>query len=119
METQSKDLTIFISPWGRFRFNHMPFGLRNVHAVFQALIEKVLSECAELSSVYNDEVLVYSDSWKDHLKHVKAVLQALRQAGLMAKPSKCQWGKQYLEFLGHRVGCGKVAVPQHRTEDMA
>ena len=76
-------------------------------------MEKVLRECAEFSSVYIDDVLVYSDSWEDHVKHVKAVLQALRQIGLMAKPSKCQWGKQYLEFLGHRVGCGKVAVPQH------
>ena len=79
-------------------------------------MEKVLRECAEFSSIYIDDVLVYSDSWEDHLKHVKAVLQAFKQAGLTAKPSKC---KQYLEFLSHRVGCGKVAVPQHRTEDMA
>ena len=96
----------------------MPFGLRNAPAVFQALMEKVLRDYIEFSSVYIDDVLVYSDCWEDHLKHVKAVL-AVRQTGLMAKPSKCQWGKQYLEFLGHRGGCGKVAVPQYRTEDMA
>jgi len=82
-------------------------------------MEKVLRECAEFSSVYIDDDLVHPDSWEDRFKPVKAVLQPLRQAGLTAKPSKCQWGKHYLEFLGRRVACGKVAVSQHRTEDMA
>ncbi len=42
MEDVSKDLTTFVSPWGKFRFKHMPFGLRNAQATFQNLMEKCL-----------------------------------------------------------------------------
>ena len=39
--------------------------------------------------------------------------------GLTAKPSKLQWGRHHLDYLGHRVGCGKVAVSEHRVVAMA
>jgi len=39
----------------------------------------------------------------------------LKQAGLMVKPDKCQWGKKYLDLLGHRLGSGKIVVPEHRA----
>ncbi len=53
-----------------------------------------------------------------HLVHVEEVLCALSRAGLTAKPTKCSWGKAKLEYLGHLIGGGKVAVPQHRVTDM-
>ncbi len=69
--------------------------------------------------MYIDDVLVYSDNWKNHLQHVTHVLEALKQAGLTAKPGKCQWGRRHLDYLGHRVGCGRIAVPERRAQAMA
>ena len=97
----------------------MPFGLKNAPAVFQALMEKVLVECKEFSAVYIDDILIFSKSWEEHLCHIEQVLLALKTAGLTAKPQKCEWGRSYLDYLGHRVGCGKVAVPEHRVAAMA
>ncbi len=119
MDDNSRDLTTFISPWGKFRFNRMPFGLRNAPATFQALMELVLKDCSSFASVYIDDVLVYSKDWAEHLQHLRLVLEALRKSGLTAKPSKCQWGCRHLDYLGHRVGGGKVAVPEHRVHAMA
>ncbi len=60
--------------------------------------EKVLAG-VEYCAVYNiDDVLVLS-SWNEHYRHVKQVLLALKKAGLMAKPSKCGWGKSHLDYL--------------------
>ena len=59
---RSKELTTFVSPFGKYQFVRMPFGLRNAPAIFQQAIEIVLSDCSNLSSVYIDDVLVYSDS---------------------------------------------------------
>ena len=118
MEDEARDLTTFVSPWGKFKFNRMPFGLRNAPAIFQSLMESVLRTCNEFASVYIDDVLIYSNTRDEHVTHVQAVLEALGEAGLTAKPSKCQWGRQHLEYLGHQVGCGKVAVPAHNVEDM-
>ena len=53
---------------------------------------------------------------EEHVIHVRAVLEALRQHGLTAKPSKCVWGAKTLEYLSHLVGNGKVAVPEARVE---
>ena len=94
----------------------MPFGLHNVPAIFQLLMKKVLATCRDFSAVYIDDVLIFSKSWSEHLAHVQGVLLALREAGLTAKPAKCQWG---LDYLGHRVGCGKVAMSAHRATAMA
>ena len=119
MAEKCKDFTTFVCPFGKFKFRRMPFGLKNAPAVFQILMEKVLATCREFSAVYIDDILIFSNSWVDHLDYVHKVLMALRLAGLTAKPSKCEWGRQYLDYLGRRVGSGKVAVPEQRVEAMA
>ena len=50
---------------------------------------------------------------------MREVLQALWKAGLMSKPAKCAWGCRYLQYLGHIVGNGKLAVPENRVTSMA
>ena len=112
LASRAKDLTIFISPFGKYRFKRMPFGLKNAPAVFQALMEKVLASCKGFARVYIDDVLVYSDSWEEHMNHITKVLSALCAAGLTAKPAKCQWRQKYLDYLGHRVGGGQLCVPE-------
>ena len=62
------------------------------------------------SSAYIDDIVIFSGTWEDHLTHVEFVLLALREHGLTAKPSKCQWGSQSFIYLGHEVGRGKVSV---------
>ena len=89
---RAKDLTTFISPFGKYRFKRKPFCLKNALAVFQALMEKVLASCKGFARVYIDDVLVYSDSWEEHMNHITKVLSALCAAGLTAKPAKRQWG---------------------------
>ena len=79
-------------------------------------MEKVLAACRFYSAVYIDDILVFSRSWLEHLAYIKQVLEALRQAGLTAKPTKCQC---HLDYLGHRVGSGKVAVPEQRVKALA
>ena len=66
MEDSSRDLTIFVCPFGRFRFQRMPFELK-------ALIERVLSSCKDFSAVYIDDILIFSNSWSEHLCHVRKV----------------------------------------------
>lgn len=53
--------------------------------------------------VFFDDILVYSPSWEDHLKHLKIVLGLLRQNKLVAKRSKCQFGQTSIDYLGHVI----------------
>ncbi len=90
LNDDSKDVTAFVTPWGCFRCNVLPFGLRNAPAIFQAIMVKVLRSCDDCSVVYIDDIFIFSDSLKDHVKDFQKVLIALRKAGLKGKKSKCQ-----------------------------
>lgn len=118
MNPMSADLTTFVCPRGKFKFTKMPFGLKNAPAVFQAAIEQVLNPINDVASNYIDDILVYSGNWKDHLVDLEKVLKLLFEAGLTVKRTKCEFGRKYLLYLGHQVGCGKIAVPEHRVVAM-
>ena len=61
-------------------------------------------------------MLLFSNSWEDHVEHIRVVLGTLRQAGLTVNPEKCRWEGQYMEFLGHQVGGGRMSMPAHRAQ---
>ena len=74
---------------------------------------------ATFCSPYMDDVIIFSGSWADHIRHFRHVLGKLRTAGLTANPTKCKWGGTRMEFLGHLVGEGTMSIPQHRVEALA
>ena len=100
--------TSFCTPWGKFQFRYMPFGLRNGPSVFQRLMDNLLHRDKEYSQVYIDDIAIFSATWEEHCQHISMVLSRLKEAGLTANPKKCQWAQTQVEFLGHIVGKGKV-----------
>ena len=111
--------TAFVSPYGKYEFQRMPFGLKNAPAMFQRLMEVVLGDCFECSAPYIDDVVVFSNSGEEHVQHLRCVLECFRKYGLTIKEAKCEWGKVKLEYLGHVIGGGELAVPAHRAAAMA
>ena len=101
--------TAFCTPWGKFEFLVMPFGLRNGPALFQRLMDGVLHQDKDICQVYIDDIAVHSQSWSEHCAHIARVLVRLRGAGLTANVSKCQWGQTSCVFLGHVIGRGLVS----------
>ena len=105
--------TSFVCHRGKFEFLRMPFGVKNAPAVFQALM---LSDCKEYSSLYMDDIVIFSPNWDEHKVHVRQILQKLRRAGIMANSAKCHWSGTKMEFLGHLVGEGTMSIPDHRVQ---
>ncbi len=108
IRVEDRQKTAFASPWGKFEYTRMPFGVRNGPAIFQRLADLVLVGCEDCSRVYIDDIIVFSQSWDYHCEHLKRVLYKLREAGLTANCNKCEWGQRYCTFLGHVVGNGQV-----------
>ena len=86
----------------------MPFGLTNAPGVFQRLMQRVLSGLNSpggpgFVSVYLDDILVFSHSLQDHLKHLRIVIERLVAVGLKLKPAKCHFVRAELEYLGHVI----------------
>lgn len=55
-------------------------------------------------AAYINDIVIYSKSWVKHRKHIAAVLRALKEAGLMANPTKCRLAFQEVKYLGYTVG---------------
>ena len=107
--------TAFCTPWGKFEFTVMPFGLRNGPAMFQRLMDRLLHKDLDFARVYIDDIVVFSSTWEEHCKHIDLVLKRLRTAGLTANEKKCQWGQTKCTFLGHVVGEGEVSPAEFKV----
>ena len=118
IEEESREKTAFVTPFGKFCFNRMPFGLRNAPAIFQRTMEEVLRGCYKFSAPYIDDILVFSNNGAEQFEHLRQVLGALSSNGLTVKEDKCEFGRTHLEYLGHLIGDGQLAVPSHRAAAM-
>jgi len=83
--------TAFVCHKGVFEFTRMPFGVKNTPACFQVIMQDLFKDHKH-SAPYMDDVIIFSDSWEEHLTHITQTLETLRRVGLTANPSKCVWG---------------------------
>ena len=86
----------------------MPFGLRNAPATFSQLVTRLLLGFEQFCVAYLDDILIFSETWTDHLKHLRLVFQRICNAKLTLKLSKCEFATAELDYLGHHVGLGKL-----------
>ena len=105
LDDESIPLTAFtVGPLGFYECVRMPFGLTNAPATFQRLMESCLGEMhLNWCIIYLDDVIIFSTNPEDHIIRLRAVLQKLRAAGLKLKPSKCEFFKDRISYLGHIV----------------
>ena len=109
LSEQSSMLTTFITPFGWFCFNHLPFGITSGPEYFQKRISDIL---AGLEGVVNmiDDTLVYGRTQEEHDKRLAATLEKIRQAGVTLNKEKCEFSRTQVKFLGQIVD-GKGVQP--------
>ena len=102
---ESKPYTAFTcGPLGFFECEKMPFGASNAPATFQRLMENCLGDLnLRWCVVYLDDIIVYGKTPEELLEGLGNVFENLRKAGLKLKPSKCNFFKEKINFLGHTV----------------
>lgn len=116
LSQESKEKTAFSTPRGLFQYKVMPFGLHGAPASFQRLMDKILRPHVEYASAYIDDIVIFSETWEEHLARVQAVVQTLREASLTANPDKCFFGLSEAKYLGYIVGGGMVKPQVSKVE---
>ena len=115
----SKDLTTFRVPGGLYWFRTMPFGLHGAPATFQRLVDAVLSGAEGYAAAYMDDIVVFSETWTGHIKHLSDVLQRIHTAGLVINPRKCHIAKTEVEYLGYVIGGGVIRPQLSKIDALA
>ena len=104
VDPQDRAKTAFITPYGLFVFNVMPFWLCNAPATFQRLMERVFFDrIGRDLLVYLDDLLIFGKDPASVLATLQLVLERLSKAGLKCKPSKCLIFTESVSYLGHVV----------------
>ena len=94
----------------------MSFGLQGAPATFQRMMDELLRGTEGYSAAYLDDIMIYNDNWKHHMKHFKDVFRILKKAALTVKLVKCQFGMVQCVYLGHLVGNGIVRPENSKLE---
>jgi hypothetical protein len=114
IDEADKHKTAFICELGLFEFNRMPFGLTNAPSTFQRamnnIFRTILYKCVV---VYLDDIIIYSKTFEDHLKHLAEVFSLLADAGMRLNRKKCEFFKKEIEYLGYT--CSREGItPNHK-----
>ena len=116
IKDQDTPKSAFTTRYGHFEFMVMPFGLCNAPASFQYLMNSIFREYLDqFVVVYLDDIMVYSRSYDDHLKHLEIVFNKLKENQLYAKLKKCEFMKTKVEYLGHIVSNNNISPDANKT----
>ena len=99
-----------------YRFERLCFGLNSAPAAYQYTMQRILQNLGSIALAYVDDVLVYSRTFEEHLEHLQIVFDRLIAANMKIKPSKCQFGKNKVTYLGHVFSNHGIQVDPQKIE---
>ena len=109
--------TTFRTHDGHYGFRVMRFGLTNAPATFQSLMNDIFRPLLRrYVLVFFDDILIYSNSWKEHLSHLHVVLSTLLKHQLFVNHSMCSFGRKEVEYLGHVISAASVATDPKKIQ---
>lgn len=109
--------TAFRTHQGHYKSMVMPFGLTNAPATFQCAMNATLQPyLRRFVLVFFDDILIYSQTWEDHLEHLNQVLTTLQQHQYFANLKKCDFGQTEIKYLGHVISMRGVAMHPQKIE---
>ena len=117
IEENSRHYTAFETPMGIYQYKRVAFGLIGAPWQFTKVMAIALKGLMpRVCLAYLDDIIVYDTSFEEHLRSVELVLQALAKADLKVKPSKCEWCRSEINFLGHVVSAEGVKTQKRNIE---
>ena len=95
----------------------MSFGLTNASATFCNLMNDVLFDYLDAFVViYLDDIVVYSQTLSEHEMDLKKVFQRLREHKLYVKPEKCEFAREQITFMGHKISEGQIRMDERKVQ---
>lgn len=111
VEERDRYNTAFCTPFGLHEYLRLPFGVCNGPATFQRLMQATMNDLVfQIMLVYLDDILVYSQTFPEHLERLYRVLRHLKETGLKVKLQKCHFLQNEVKFFGHQVSTDGIGT---------
>lgn len=118
LDERASKLCTFITPWGRYRFTRMPYGIISASNVFQQFTD-VLFQDLEGATCVVDDILCWGRDKAELNERVHDVLRRCQEAGLVLNPKKCQISKTVVRYLGHTLSHKGLSICKDRVQGIA
>ncbi|XP_051905587.1 uncharacterized protein K02A2.6-like [Hippocampus zosterae] len=112
----SEKLTTFITPFGRYYFKRLPFGIASAPEHFQNRMATEVTEGLEGVVCHMDDVLIWGRTQEEHDARLHATLERIQEAGITLNVKKCELSKSEVTFLGHVISDRGIRPDPGKTE---
>lgn len=115
---QSSKMTTFWTPFGRYRFVRMPFGIAPAMEIYQRRMNELVSGL-EGVEIMADDILVYGkgenneQALEDHNKNLENLLIRVKESNLTLNKDKVRLCQQSVQYFGHLLTCDKLSFKIH------
>ncbi|CAF2268986.1 unnamed protein product, partial [Rotaria magnacalcarata] len=119
IHSSDKEKTTFVTYNGIFHFNVMPQGLKNAPSSFRRIMYELLVNTRwDFCLVYIDDVIVFSQTFDQHVAHLNEIFSVLYNANLQLNPQKCSLFKDEINYLGHTINQQGIRPLQDNVESI-
>lgn len=113
---ESREILAFRCQLGQYTWKRTPQGLKSSPQVAQRLMDHILRGTHKFADGLQDDIIIFSDSFQEHIKHLAEILQRIKAAGLTLNPAKCQICREEIEVLGMQWKSGVLLPGTKKTE---
>ena len=115
LDKSSIPKTVFNSPFGKYEYAKVPFGLAQAPAYFQEFMTDILKDF-KFTIAYLDNIIIFSTTAEEHLSHIKQVFEKLCIAKHSMKFSKCHFFTKEMQYLGHILSTKSILPLPSKTQ---
>lgn len=110
LRIEDRKKTAFVTQEGQFQWTCLPFGLKTSPAIFQRILSNIIRKhkLSDFTVNYIDDILIFSKSFNEHMKHIEQLLEAIRKEGFRLKFTKCKFAESSVKYLGHVISNNSI-----------